>query len=151
MERRLDEARALEAIYGPDSFVYQVVSSNEVKGQLSLSARLPDEGVIIRAGTLPDRTLRHLPPLVVSFTLPENYPDREPPTVRLSCSWLPVDDIDAIVQEAADLFVEGSESVFVMVDRIVERASDVAAGGISLDKRAHPAHLSSSHLSVFIQ
>lgn len=38
--------------------------------------------------TLEEVSVQHLPPIVLNFSFPENYPSTSPPCYTLSCKWL---------------------------------------------------------------
>lgn len=41
-------------------------------------------------------TIKHVPPLILDFSLPSNYPSESPPDVTLSCSWLTSEQVYTI-------------------------------------------------------
>ena len=93
-EEQLEEILALEAIFPEDSgstVTYDEVSS---KGSLSICPQLPEAlNVEIRpkgaaAAGVADgsaiRRVKHLPPIILAFTLPEEYPEAASPQVCIS-------------------------------------------------------------------
>ena len=108
-EGQEDELLALASIYDERIFIQ---SSEEKGGQLNIFLDLPKSFQLkIHSRYLPkelkkqkNRTndrgasnddqdvleVQHLPPIVLNFRFPKDYPSRSPPLFTLSCKWLTV-------------------------------------------------------------
>ena len=109
IEQQEDELLALASIYDERIFIQ---SSEEKGGQFNVFLELPKPFKLkIQARYLPRRkksgareganraeetesvellTVEHLPPIVLNFRFPEDYPSNSPPLFTLSCKWLTV-------------------------------------------------------------
>ncbi|KAJ1963529.1 hypothetical protein GGI12_002001 [Dipsacomyces acuminosporus] len=105
------EMEALEAIYGgaDGAFVYELdEESNRFKGTISIEindqvAEKFVSHVADEQGSIEWKTIKHLPPIQLSFSLPPLYPLKEPPQLSsLQCTWLPADELESTVQKLLD-------------------------------------------------
>ena len=87
-------------------------------------------------------TIKHLPPLQLEASLPNDYPGNKAPYVRLSTSprWIPDEKLIALEKEAGDIWQEygGCQILFAYIDNLqqaVDRVFDLA------DKLVLPATL----------
>lgn len=93
-QSQAEEVEALAAIF--DTHFALSAEAPNIAGTLSVPLELPDElRVVVRAwppkpGSPPGpaATLRWLPPIVVRFFMPENYPSQECVSVVIDCRWL---------------------------------------------------------------
>jgi len=114
-EQQEDELLALASIYDERIFIQ---SSEEKGGQFNVFLELPKSFKLkIQSRYLPrgnkSRTLEradgaektgsfelltveYLPPIVLNFRFPENYPSKAPPLFTLSCKWLTVFQVSQI-------------------------------------------------------
>ncbi|KAM9848851.1 LOW QUALITY PROTEIN: E3 ubiquitin-protein ligase RNF14-like [Aulostomus maculatus] len=87
LEEQEDELLALSSILGSEEFVRH---ESKCAGEIRVTSELPAGfTVALREG----ETLRHdeitfLPPLLLTFVLPEDYPSSSPPSFTLTCIWL---------------------------------------------------------------
>ena len=111
-EQQEDELLALASIYDERIFIQ---SSEEKGGQFNVFLELPKRFELkVRSRYLPkdsrstknrsngsanaaEKTdsfelleVEYLPPIVLNFRFPEDYPSRNPPLFTLSCKWLTV-------------------------------------------------------------
>ncbi|KAG8226845.1 hypothetical protein J437_LFUL004086 [Ladona fulva] len=93
LECQKDELSALQSIYTEDEFsIFE--EEGYVGGKFSSVLELPSPFVIahkeIKDGAVADREFKveFLPPIVLQFTLPDDYPSVSPPSFNLCCSWL---------------------------------------------------------------
>ena len=93
-EEQANELDALEAIYGEKVFIR---SSEEPGGELRLHIDIEQpfnlffESTSGRKGldeSTPALEVKYLPPLILSFSYPPDYPSLDPPLFALSCKWL---------------------------------------------------------------
>ncbi|SMR46644.1 unnamed protein product [Zymoseptoria tritici ST99CH_1E4] len=82
-----------------------------------------------------DISFLHMPSLTLHLTLPSNYPNGAPPTVRLSShlNWLPKEKLDDLEGEAANLWEEYGrcQILFAYIDHLqqaAERGFDLDQG-----------------------
>ncbi|XP_013880458.1 E3 ubiquitin-protein ligase RNF14 [Austrofundulus limnaeus] len=85
LEEQEDELLALESIFDSDEFV-----RNEFSGEIRVSPDLPvDFNVVLKHGeTQRQYVISFLPPLLLTFELPVDYPSSSPPSFTLTCTWL---------------------------------------------------------------
>ena len=93
-EEQQDELVALEAIYGKTVFTR---SLEEPGGEVRLHVDMeqPCNLSFESAGgrkelsdKIPEMEVKYLPPVVLNFSYPTNYPSSDPPMFALSCKWL---------------------------------------------------------------
>jgi hypothetical protein len=53
-------------------------------------------------GALSTFSVEHLPPLMLSFTLPEGYPERTPPEICLACAYLTPQQVTVKKQDGGE-------------------------------------------------
>lgn len=97
-----DELLALESIY--DERVFQR-RSGERGGQMCVSVdvscgicvQIQAEGSAVGEQAMTENalTVRHLPPVMLSFQFPDDYPSKSPPVYSLSCKWLSRSQVSA--------------------------------------------------------
>ncbi|CAN9500694.1 unnamed protein product [Ophioblennius macclurei] len=87
LEEQEDELLALESIFDPEEFVRDETKS---AGEIRVCAVLPpDFNVVLKEGDSQSRYgISFLPPLLLTFELPKDYPSSSPPSFTLTCGWL---------------------------------------------------------------
>jgi len=50
-----------------------------------------------------EREVRHLPPVIVTFSLPVSYPSTDPPCYSVSCHWLSDDQVSFTLSRSLSL------------------------------------------------
>ncbi|XP_046388895.1 E3 ubiquitin-protein ligase RNF14-like [Ischnura elegans] len=93
LESQKDELLALESIYTRDEFqVFEEegLSGGKFAALLTLPSPLRVSYEEQQDGNITEKKfhVRFLPPVVLQFSLPTNYPSVSPPSFTLSCSWL---------------------------------------------------------------
>ncbi|XP_030583220.1 E3 ubiquitin-protein ligase RNF14-like [Archocentrus centrarchus] len=102
-EEQEDELLALQSIFDADEFVRD---ESESAGEIRVSVELPaDFSVVLREGeSLRQYDISFLPPLLLTFELPEDYPSSSPPSFTLTCSWLTHTQLAALGAHLTDLY-----------------------------------------------
>ncbi|KAM9383632.1 E3 ubiquitin-protein ligase RNF14-like isoform 2-T2 [Pholidichthys leucotaenia] len=103
LEEQEDELIALCSIYGPEEFVRD---ESKFAGQIRVCVDLPaDFSVALKDGeTLRQYQISFLPPAILTFDLPDDYPSSSPPTFTLTCSWLTHTQLSALTAQLCDLY-----------------------------------------------
>uniref|UniRef100_A0A146ZPL5 RBR-type E3 ubiquitin transferase n=1 Tax=Fundulus heteroclitus TaxID=8078 RepID=A0A146ZPL5_FUNHE len=103
LEEQEDELLALQSIFGSDEFLRDESKS---AGECRVSVELPvGFNVLLKH----DQTIRQydvsfLPPLLLTFELPEDYPSSSPPSFTLTCSWLTQPQLTSLRDKLTDLY-----------------------------------------------
>uniref|UniRef100_UPI003AABE01E E3 ubiquitin-protein ligase RNF14-like n=1 Tax=Centroberyx gerrardi TaxID=166262 RepID=UPI003AABE01E len=125
LEEQEDELLALHSIFSPEEFVRAGEEPN-CAGEIRVSVELPaDFSVALREGDgLRQYGISFLPPLLLTFDLPEDYPSSSPPSFTLTCSWLTPTQLSALGAHLADLYraTGGSVVLFSWVQFLREEA-----------------------------
>lgn len=103
LEEQEDELLVLQSIFDSDEFVRDESKS---AGEIRVSAELPaDFNVVLKAGdSLRQYEISFLPPLLLTFDLPQDYPSSSPPSFTLTCSWLTHPQLHALGVQLTDLY-----------------------------------------------
>ncbi|XP_054458908.1 E3 ubiquitin-protein ligase RNF14-like [Anoplopoma fimbria] len=103
MEEQEDELLALNSIFDSEEFVRDESKS---AGEIRVSVELPaDFTVTLKEGeTLRQYEISFLPPLLLTFELPEDYPSSSAPSFSLTCSWLTHTQLSALSAQLTDLY-----------------------------------------------
>uniref|UniRef100_A0A3P9CSM9 E3 ubiquitin-protein ligase RNF14 n=1 Tax=Maylandia zebra TaxID=106582 RepID=A0A3P9CSM9_9CICH len=108
LEEQEDELLALQSIFDADEFVRDESKS---AGEIRVCVELPvgfsvalREGKSEAPGFLRQYDISFLPPLLLNFGLPEDYPSSSPPSFSLTCSWLTHTQLAALRAHLADLY-----------------------------------------------
>ncbi|KAI3368517.1 hypothetical protein L3Q82_025525 [Scortum barcoo] len=123
LEEQEDEQLALLSILGPEEFVRK---EPKRAGEIRVCAELPAGFTVsLKEGdTLRQYEMSFLPPLHLTFELPEDYPSSSPPSFTLSCSWLTHTQLSALSAQLTDLYwaTGGSVVLFTWVHFLKEEA-----------------------------
>uniref|UniRef100_A0A915PSB3 RBR-type E3 ubiquitin transferase n=1 Tax=Setaria digitata TaxID=48799 RepID=A0A915PSB3_9BILA len=86
---QLDEIQALESIYSdiPECFSHVINDDSLITGSITILLPKIDKGISIHAGEKIIR-INYLPPLLLRFTFPRDYPSHSMPLFSLQASWL---------------------------------------------------------------
>ncbi|XP_068449398.1 E3 ubiquitin-protein ligase RNF14-like [Clinocottus analis] len=103
MEEQEDELLVLNSIFDSEEFVRD---ESKNAGEIRVSVELPaDFTVTLREGeTLRQYDISFLPPLLLTFDLPEDYPSSSSPSLSLTCSWLTHRQLSALSAQLTDLY-----------------------------------------------
>uniref|UniRef100_A0A3B4Y7I0 RBR-type E3 ubiquitin transferase n=1 Tax=Seriola lalandi dorsalis TaxID=1841481 RepID=A0A3B4Y7I0_SERLL len=103
LEDQEDELLALHSIFGLEEFVR---NESNPAGEIRVSVELPaDFTVALTEGeTVRQYEISFLPPLLLTFELPEDYPSSSPPSFTLTCSWLTHIQLSALGAQLTDLY-----------------------------------------------
>uniref|UniRef100_A0A3B4UVB0 RBR-type E3 ubiquitin transferase n=1 Tax=Seriola dumerili TaxID=41447 RepID=A0A3B4UVB0_SERDU len=103
LEDQEDELLALHSIFGLEEFVR---NESNPAGEIRVSVELPaDFTVALTEGeTVRQYEISFLPPLLLTFELPEDYPSSSPPSFTLTCSWLTHTQLSALGAQLTDLY-----------------------------------------------
>ncbi|XP_034558258.1 E3 ubiquitin-protein ligase RNF14-like [Notolabrus celidotus] len=102
-EEQEDELLALQSIFDAEEFFRD---EPKFAGEIRVSVELPaDFTVVLKEGeTLRQYEISFLPPLNLTFELPEDYPSSSPPSFTLTCSWLTHIQLSALNAHLTDLY-----------------------------------------------
>ncbi|KAJ0032115.1 hypothetical protein NQD34_002196 [Periophthalmus magnuspinnatus] len=103
LDEQQDEILALLSIFEPEEFVWnEPKSSGEIRVCVELPTRFT---VALKQGdTLSQYEISSLPPLRLTFDLPEDYPSCSPPAFTLNCSWLTTKQLSLLSAHLNDLY-----------------------------------------------
>ncbi|XP_053287392.1 E3 ubiquitin-protein ligase RNF14 [Pleuronectes platessa] len=103
LEEQEDELLALLSIFGPEEFVR---NESSPAGEIRVSVELPAEFTVAltEGGTVRQYELSFLPPLLLTFELPADYPSSSPPSFTLTCSWMTRSQLSALCAQLTDLY-----------------------------------------------
>uniref|UniRef100_A0AAZ1Y4V8 RBR-type E3 ubiquitin transferase n=1 Tax=Oreochromis aureus TaxID=47969 RepID=A0AAZ1Y4V8_OREAU len=103
LEEQEDELLALQSIFDADEFVRDESKS---AGEIRVCVELPAGfSVALREGeSLRQYDISFLPPLLLNFGLPGDYPSSSPPSFSLTCSWLTRTQLAALCAHLGDLY-----------------------------------------------
>ncbi|XP_028299552.1 E3 ubiquitin-protein ligase RNF14-like isoform X2 [Gouania willdenowi] len=109
-EEQEDELLALHSILNSEEFVRDESKS---AGECRVSVELPAGfTVLLREGeTGRQYEISSLPPLLLTFELPKDYPSSSAPSFTLTCSWLTNSQLSALSSQLVDLYKATSGSV----------------------------------------
>ncbi|XP_041375612.1 E3 ubiquitin-protein ligase RNF14-like [Gigantopelta aegis] len=128
-ESQEDELTALASIY--DSSVFSVSQDGDDRGgQFSACLALPQPFVVsfLPAGISEDSgseglkadgknicAVHYLPPIILNFVIPADYPSRQSPQFTLSCKWLTKCQLTKLCQRLDELWKENKGSVILFL------------------------------------
>ncbi|XP_054872935.1 E3 ubiquitin-protein ligase RNF14-like [Amphiprion ocellaris] len=123
LEEQEDELLALQSIFDSEEFVRDESKS---AGEIRVSVELPaDFNVVLKEGdSLRQYEISFLPPLLLTFDLPQDYPSSSPPSFTLTCSWLTHPQLHALGVQLTDLYqaTRGAVVLFSWVQFLREDA-----------------------------
>ncbi|XP_023195537.1 E3 ubiquitin-protein ligase RNF14-like [Xiphophorus maculatus] len=103
LEEQEDELLALQSIFGSEEFL-----RNESKsaGEFRVSVELPAGFTVLlkHGGTIRQYDVSFLPPLILTFELPGDYPSSAPPSFTLTCCWLTQPQLTSLSDQLTDLY-----------------------------------------------
>ncbi|XP_047230227.1 E3 ubiquitin-protein ligase RNF14-like [Girardinichthys multiradiatus] len=102
-EEQEDELLALQSIFGSEEFLRHESKS---AGEFRVSVELPAGfNVLLKHGEeIRQYDVSFLPPLLLTFELPEDYPSSSPPFFTLTCSWLTDPQLTSLSNQLTDLY-----------------------------------------------
>lgn len=101
-EAQEDELLALASIYDEDEF-YRAQSAQG--GEIRLCLELPPGfKVLVKGETEREHHVNFLPPLVLNFELPADYPSSSPPAFTLSSKWMSRAQMSALCRRLDELW-----------------------------------------------
>ncbi|XP_018601527.1 E3 ubiquitin-protein ligase RNF14-like isoform X1 [Scleropages formosus] len=110
-EAQEDELLALASIYYQEFQKFGSKSGGEIRACVELPQ---DFKVAIRTGDIyREYAVSFLPPLVLNFELPVDYPSNSSPVFKLNCKWLSPSQLEGLQQHLKDLWEEGQGSVIL--------------------------------------
>lgn len=121
-EERENEMLALASIYDED--VFRRADSDE-RGEVYLSLDLPSDFKLVFQGVEEtEHTVSFLPPLVLQFELPDEYPSSAPPRFTLRSTWLQSTQLSALCRHLDKLWEEneGNVVLFTWIQFLKEEA-----------------------------
>lgn len=109
-EERENELLALQSIFTSEEFIR---GESKAAGEIRVSAELPEGfAVSIKEGErVRQYEITFLPPLSLTFELPEDYPSSSPPSFTLSCSWLTEKQLTSLGDQLTDIYQASSGAV----------------------------------------
>ncbi|KAK6173372.1 hypothetical protein SNE40_016838 [Patella caerulea] len=141
-EEQDDELLALESIY--DETVLSTIKDTDDKGgQFTACPHLPEKFYIqsepLNKGNVESglHKIQHLPPIVIHFQLPTNYPSIAPPHFTLTCKWLTHNQLSSLCQRLDELWEEnkGMVILFTWINFLQEELFDFLQLSSPLDIR----------------
>ncbi|CAN9500693.1 unnamed protein product [Ophioblennius macclurei] len=122
LEEQQDELVVLQSIFDNE------FDRDESKfaGKIRVCAELPEDfTVVLKEGDSQSQFgISFLPPLLLTFELPEDYPSSSPPTFTLTCSWLTGTQLAALSAQLIELYQAngGAVILFSWVEFLREEA-----------------------------
>ncbi|XP_037553747.1 E3 ubiquitin-protein ligase RNF14-like [Nematolebias whitei] len=119
LEEQKDELLALQSIFGSEEFVRK---ESEFAGEIRVPVDLPvDFNVVLNGGQY---EISFLPPVLLTFELPVDYPSSAPPSFSLTCIWLTPIQLASLRAQLIDLYkaTEGAVVLFSWIQFLREDA-----------------------------
>ncbi|XP_034244713.1 E3 ubiquitin-protein ligase RNF14-like [Thrips palmi] len=147
LDAQNDEMLALESIFDSDEFSYKK-DNGEYCGQFYAFVSLPGEIRIeyqllpfknrfttVEAGELNHISVKYLPAIELSFTLPPDYPSTSPPRFTLICSWLGRNQLSKLCEKLDSLWNEnkGLEILYLWLSFLKEESFTFLELGTTLN------------------
>ncbi|XP_047119950.1 E3 ubiquitin-protein ligase RNF14-like isoform X1 [Schistocerca piceifrons] len=128
-ESQENELSALESIYNAEE-IKIIEDSGKSGGQFYAYPDISSDFKIIyrdlrkEDNEVTEVSIRYLPPLVLYFSLPPDYPSTNPPDFTLSCKWLRKIEISKLCRKLDDIWEEnkGMEILFLWTQFLKEEA-----------------------------
>ncbi|XP_042338391.1 E3 ubiquitin-protein ligase RNF14-like isoform X2 [Plectropomus leopardus] len=158
-EEQEDELLALHSIFDSEEFVRD---ESKFAGEIRVCFELPAGfTVTLKEGeTLRQYEIASLPPLLLTFELPEDYPSTSPPSFTVTCSWLTHAQLSALSAQLTDLYEASGGTVvlfswvqflkedalgFLDISSLLELPSDEYS--TKCDQHSKPGHTDSCNVS----
>ncbi|KAI5096950.1 E3 ubiquitin-protein ligase RNF14 isoform X1 [Silurus meridionalis] len=144
-EAQDDELLALVSIYDEEEF-RRAESGRE--GEIHLCLELPCGFKLLVSGeNSVEYDVSFLPPLVLNFELPDDYPSSSPPVFTLSSKWLSRLQLTSLCKRLDDLWQEnqGSVVLFTWIQFLKEDALDFLSLQSPLEIHSSSSSSSSKH------
>ncbi|XP_008331071.1 E3 ubiquitin-protein ligase RNF14 [Cynoglossus semilaevis] len=124
-EAQEDELLALASIYDEDEF-HRAESAQGGEMQLCLELP-PDFKIIVKGDTKTEYNVSFLPPLVLNFELPADYPSTSSPSFTLSSKWMTKAQMSTLCRRLDELWEENQSSVvlFTWIQFLKEETLDI--------------------------
>uniref|UniRef100_A0A1A8CPS5 E3 ubiquitin-protein ligase RNF14 n=2 Tax=Nothobranchius TaxID=28779 RepID=A0A1A8CPS5_NOTKA len=119
-EAQEDELLALASIYDEEEFRR---AESAQGGEIQLCLELPpDFKVLVKGEKTTEHNVCFLPPLVLNFELPSDYPSTRPPSFTLSSKWMTKSQLSSLCRHLDELWEEnqGSEILFTWIQFLKE-------------------------------
>ncbi|XP_013872295.1 E3 ubiquitin-protein ligase RNF14 [Austrofundulus limnaeus] len=119
-ESQEDELLALASIYDEEEFRR---AESAQGGEIQLCLELPpDFKVVVKGDKTHEHNVCFLPPLMLNFELPSDYPSTSPPVFTLSSKWITKAQLSALCRHLDELWEEnqGSEILFMWIQFLKE-------------------------------
>lgn len=115
-ENQLDEVCVLQSIYTEEEFISEKLADQNA-GQFIAYIKVP-EGFFItyknfKDGNMIQVPISYLPPIVLKFQLPCDYPSRSMPDYQISCMWLSVKKLNLLCKRLDELWTENNGTVIL--------------------------------------
>lgn len=123
-EAQEDELLALASIYDEEEFHRaETAQGGEIQFLLELP---PDFKVVVRGEKELEYDISFLPPLILNFELPEDYPSKSAPIFTLSSKWMTRAQMSALCRRLDELWEEsqGCVILFTWIQLLKEEALD---------------------------
>ncbi|XP_038150993.1 E3 ubiquitin-protein ligase RNF14-like [Cyprinodon tularosa] len=103
LEEQENELLALQSIFSSGEFLRK---ESESAGEFRVSVELPAGfSVLLNNGeTTRQYEVSFLPPLLLTITLPDDYPSSSPPSFTLTCSWLTQSQLMSLSNQLTELY-----------------------------------------------
>nr|XP_057943124.1 E3 ubiquitin-protein ligase RNF14 [Doryrhamphus excisus]XP_057943125.1 E3 ubiquitin-protein ligase RNF14 [Doryrhamphus excisus] len=118
-----DELLALASIYEEEFHRADCTQGGEFQACVKL---LPDFKVVVKGETQTECKISFLPPLVLNFELPEDYPSTNPPIFTLSSKWMTRGQMSSLCRRLDELWEDnrGCVVLFTWIQFLSEEALD---------------------------
>ncbi|KAM4726027.1 E3 ubiquitin-protein ligase RNF14 [Anableps anableps] len=123
-EAQENELLALASIYDEEEFRR---GESAQGGEIQLCLELPpDFKLVVKGEKTAEYNVCYLPPLVLNFELPADYPSTSPPVFSLSSKWMNKAQLSSLCQRLDELWEEnrGFEVLFTWIQFLKEETLD---------------------------
>ncbi|BES94183.1 IBR [Nesidiocoris tenuis] len=139
-EEQDDEACVLQSIYNEEELAITTEEDGLKSGKFFAFVNLPKGFCIKYKARFDDSEflvvpVDHLPPILLSFKLPKNYPSESMPEFTLSCVWMTVRKLVILCDKLESLWSEnkGSVILYTWTNFVKEESLDFLKIGNNLD------------------
>lgn len=145
IEEQNDEICVLKSIYTNEELQIEESNSNCVSGQFLAFVPIPSDFKITyklmelegNTDEIPTESIpiSFLPPILLSFKLPPNYPSKEMPDYQISCPWLTYPKMKILCKKLDELWKEnkGMVILYIWTQFLKEESMSVLEIGDTLD------------------